>query len=63
MPEFEIGDLVKLKSYCRHSDKLALVVEKRPCQTCMIKFVGSWAGEAPVLALETNLVLVQGKNK
>ena len=51
-----VGDLVKLKSYCRGSDRLALVTQDTRYDTCVIAFVDEPA--TPVVARVKNLLSV-----
>ena len=55
-----VGELVRLKPYCRDSGRLALVVKEGVCDTSIIKFVD---GGEPVLALNNNLLLVSTVKK
>ena len=50
-----VGELVRLKPYCRDSHRVALVLKEGACDTSMIKFVD---GGEPVLALNNNLLLI-----
>lgn len=59
--ELEIGDLVKLKSYCKFSDRLALVTEATSWGSIRISFAdGKYPGNC--IALKKNLI-VQSKIK
>lgn len=51
-----VGDLVKLRSYCRGSDRLALVIQDTRYDTCVIAFVDEPA--TPVVARVKNLLAV-----
>jgi len=55
-----VGELVKLKPYCRDSGRLALVIKEGNCDTSVIKFVD---GGEPVLALNNNILLVSTVKK
>ena len=53
--DFKIGDLVQLKSYCRGSGRLALIIEMAYLQNCSIVYMDT--GEK-VTAKLANLEMV-----
>lgn len=56
---FKVGDLVRLKSYCKFSDRVALVVEVGwRCDSYSIKFADNKFPREPVTALGMNLLIV-----
>ena len=56
---FKVGDLVRLKSYCKFSDRVALVVEASEATASYnIKFVDNKIPREPVTALGMNLLIV-----
>ena len=54
---FKVGDLVRLKSYCKFSDRVALVVEAG-YDSYSIKFADNKIPREPVTALGMNLLIV-----
>ena len=55
---FKVGDLVRLKSYCKFSDRVALVVEVGCYDSYSIKFADNKIPREPVTALGMNLLIV-----